>query len=117
MKIKSGGGINSNKTVQSQSAWKVEPKPRAVSVPAVAQLGRSEQFKKPNLEMGPGYSTKPMGSTGIAGARKGHEGAGPGGGGRTIYAKGSQSPTPAPREIPKGHDILNDYGRDVPGRK
>ena len=109
MKIKSGGGITSNKLVQSQK-WKQEPKPKAVSVPAAAQLGRSEQFTKGPLETGPGYSTKPMAATGIANARKGPEGAGPGGMGRTIYKSGSQSPTPPARPMPEGRNTLREFG-------
>jgi hypothetical protein len=117
MKIKSGGGISGKQVVQSQSGWKREPVPKAVSVPAAAQLGRSEQFRKPPLEQGKGYETKPMAATGIANARKGHEGVGPGGGGRMIYKSGSQSPTPPPREMPKGRDTLAEFGPTIPGRK
>ena len=32
MRVKSGGGINSNQTVQSRSGYKVEPKSRAMSL-------------------------------------------------------------------------------------
>jgi hypothetical protein len=117
MKIKSGGGIQSNKTVQSKSAWKVEPKAKAVSPAAAAQLGRAEQFRKPPLESGPGYTTKPQGSAGIAGARQGPAALGPGGNSRTIFKAGSQCPTPAPKPMEKGTDILSHYGRDVPGRR
>jgi hypothetical protein len=116
-KIVSGGGIQSNKTVQSQSGWKREPIPKAVNVPAAAQLGRSEQFRKPPLEQGKGYETKPMAATGIANVRQGHSGVGPGGGGRTIYARGSQCPTPTVGPMEKGRDILSGYGNDIPGRR
>lgn len=115
--IKSGGGINSNKTVQSQSAWKVEPKAKAMNVPAVAALGRSEQYRKPPLEQGKGYEPSKMGATGIANARKGHAGVGPGGGNRTIYARGSQCPTPPAKPMEPGRDTLAEYGPTIPGRK
>ena len=114
--ILSGGGINSNKTVQSKSSGKVEPKARAVDVDAMAQQGLATQFPKREMFNGPGYTPKPQGDTGIAGATKGPSGAGPGGYGRTIYAKGSQSPTPPAREMPAGRDTLSEYGPDMPGR-
>jgi hypothetical protein len=105
-KIRSGGGILGNKVRSSQSAWKVEPQAKAVNPAAAANLGMAVQFKKPNLEAGPGNTTKPMAATGTANARQGHPGVGPGGGDRTIYKSGSQSPTPAAREMPKGRDTL-----------
>jgi hypothetical protein len=97
-----GGGIQGSKVVQSKSAGKVEPKAKAVNPASTAQLGMSVQFKKPNLEMGPGYTPKSQGATGIAGARQGPSGAAPGGMGRTIFPSGSQSPTPPAREMPAG---------------
>ena len=111
-----GGGINSNKTVQSKSGGKVEPKARTVNVGAVAQQGVSATFPKREMFNGPGYTPQKVGSTGIENATRGPAGAGPGGYGRTIYAKGSQSPTPPAREMPAGRDILSEYGRDIPGR-
>jgi hypothetical protein len=87
--IKSGGGITSNQLKQSK-AYKTEPKPHAMSPAGVAQQGMATAFKKEPLEAGPGYRTGPQQPTGIAGARKGPAGAGPGGMGRTIYASGSQ---------------------------
>jgi hypothetical protein len=117
MKIKSGGGISSNKTVQSQSGWKREPIPKALNVPAAAQLGRSEQFRKPPLEQGRGYEPSKMAATGIANVRQGHSGVGPGGGGRTIYARGSQCPTPPVKPMEPGRDTMSEYGRDIPGRR
>jgi hypothetical protein len=116
MKIKSGGGLKSNKLVQS-TKWKQEPKAKAVNPASASTLGMAVQFPKPKLETGPGYQTKPQGSTGIANARQGHSGAGPGGGNRTIYGSGSQSPTPQAREMPKGRDTLSEYGKDIPGRR
>jgi len=94
--IKSGGGITSNKYVTSRSGMKTEPRSTAINP----------------VEAGPGYSTKPRGDTGIAGARKGPAGAGPGGYGRTIYKSGSQSPTPPAHGMPAGRNTLAEYGPD-----
>ena len=107
VKITSGGGYNSNKTVHSRG-YKTEPKPRAANVAGVAQQGISTAFAKEPLFNGPGCSTKPQGDTGIANARKGPEGAGPGGMGRTIYGSGSQGPTPAAREMAPSRDYFNE---------
>jgi hypothetical protein len=120
MKIKSGGGITSNKLKESK-AYKTEPKPTAISPAAVNQMGVSTHFPKEKLEQGPGYRTGPQQPTGIAGARKGPSGAGPGGMGRTIYSSGSQAQhgpvNPGERDrapdVPgaaPGRDILRDYG-------
>src|SRR5262245_31062834 len=116
MKIKSGGGLTSNKLVQSKG-WKEEPKPHAVSPAAVNQMGVSTQFKKEPLVSGPGYKTGPMADTGIAGASRGPAGAGPGGMGRTIYASGSQSKTPAAQAPGKGRDILSAFGPEATGKR
>src|SRR5262249_38037834 len=107
-----GGGINSNKTVQSRSGYKVEPKSRAMSPEAVGQQGAQLAFARKPLEQGPGYMPGKMGDTGIANARKGPAGAGPGGGGRTIYRSGSQSPTPPAHGMPPGSNTLAEYGPD-----
>ncbi len=101
-KARSGGGYTSDKYHTSKSAQKVEPKAKAVNPGAVDALGQAVAFKKPPLQSGPGYTPAKVGSTGIAGARQGHQGAGPGGGGRTIFPSGSQSPAPAPKEMPRG---------------
>jgi hypothetical protein len=109
-----GGGISGSKVVSGKAGWKVEPKPKAVSVPAAAQIGRSEQFAKGPLETGPGYKTKPMSATGVGKATTRPDTPGPGSG-RTTYASGSQGKygpvnpgigKPAPR------DILSEYGPD-----
>jgi hypothetical protein len=105
-----GGGIQSNKTGQSKSAQKVEPTSRAGNVAGVAQQGMATAFKKEPLLEGKGYTPSGVGPTGVANSRKGPEGPGPGGGGRTIYRSGSQSPTPPAREMPAGRDILAEYG-------
>jgi hypothetical protein len=110
--IKSGGGINSNKTVQSRSGVKVEPKAQAANVAGVAQQGMATAFKKEPLIQGKGYEPQGMGPTGIANATKGPAGAGPGGMGRTIYRSGSQSPTPPAHEMPAGRNTLAEYGTE-----
>jgi hypothetical protein len=114
VKIVSGGGINSNKVVQSKTG-KVEPVSRKASPAGAAQLGRAVQFKKEPLEQGRGYEPGPKGSTGLSGtynpAREGP------GSGRTTYRSGSQSATPQANEMPAGRDTLAEYGRDIPGRK
>jgi hypothetical protein len=114
--ILTSGGANSTKVVQSRSGGKVEPRSTAIDPAGISQRDVSTAFRKTPVEVGPGYSTKAMPATGIANARKGPPGAGPGGGGRTIYASGSQSPTPPARQMPAGRDILSEYGRDIPGR-
>jgi hypothetical protein len=100
----SGGGISSNKVTSSKSAWKVEPKAQAVSPAGVNQMSLSTQFRKDPLAQGAGYSTKPMGSTGIANARFNSASAGPGSG-RTIYKSGSQSPTPPAKPVRPGRSF------------
>ena len=112
-----GGGIQGNKVVQSKSGEKVEPKARAVSPEGIGQFGLSHQFKPKELFNGPGYTPQKQGDTGIANARKGHAGPGPGGGNRTIFPSGSQSPTPPARGMPPGRDTLSEFGSDVPGRR
>jgi len=102
MKIKSGGGITSNKYKTSKSGQKVEPVTHRGNVAGVAQQGEALAFKHSPITQGKGYEPAKMGSTGIANARQGPAGAGPGGYGRTIYASGSQSPTPPAREMPVG---------------
>ena len=109
MKIKSGGGISMNKTVQSRSGQKVEPVAKAANVAGVAQQGLAVQFKKEPLTQGPGYEPKRMGDTGIAKAEYNSNREGPGSG-RTINRSGSQGVTAPATEMPKGHDILSDYG-------
>jgi len=102
MRIKSGGGLNSNKVVQSRTGMKVEPKARAMNVEAVGEQGASLAFARKPLKQGAGYTPAKMGATGIANARQGHAGPGPGGGNRVIYRSGSQSPTPVAKEMPPG---------------
>jgi hypothetical protein len=105
MKV-TGGGIQ-GRNVKHVKAGKQEPVTHRANVDAVAQQGISTQFPKKPIQQGPhsGYEPKPQGSTGIANARQGHEGVGPGGGGRTIYRSGSQSPTPPAHGMPEGRKI------------
>ena len=115
MRVKSGGGIQSNKTVQSKSGMKVEPKSRTMSPEAVGQQGASLAFARKPLEQGPGYTPGKMGDTGIAKAMYNPATSGPGSL-RTTYHSGSQSPTPPANPMPAGRDILSEYGRDIPGK-
>jgi len=105
--ILSGGSYNSNQTKHSRG-YKTEPVSKAGNVAGVAQQGLSTAFQKEPPFNGPGYSTKPQGDTGIANARKGPASAGPGGFGRTIYASGSQSPTPTAREMAPSRDYFTE---------
>jgi hypothetical protein len=113
---KEGNGMRivNSKNIKNVTAPKVEPKAKAINPASAGQLGASTQFVKPPLVQGPGYNPKPMGSTGIANAQQGHSGVGPGGGGRTIYKSGSQSPTPEARDMPEGRNTLGEFG---PGKR
>jgi hypothetical protein len=106
-RIVSGGGYNS-RVVKHDRKGKQEPVTHKGNVAGVAQQGMALAFKRSPITQGKGYEPKPMGSTGIANATKGPAGAGPGGYGRTIYGSGSQSPTPAAREMPPSRDYLNE---------
>jgi|SRR5262249_38742368 len=112
VKVQSGGGISSNKTVQSRSGHKVEPRSTAIDPAGVSQRDVSTAFRKSAVEIGPGYNPGKMAATGIANARQGPPGAGPGGFGRTIYKSGSQSPTPPACEMAAGRNTLAEYGPD-----
>jgi hypothetical protein len=113
MKIKSGGGITSNKLLTSKG-YKTEPVPPAVSPAGVAQQGMATQFRKEELYQGKGYQTGPQQSTGIARATFNSAKAGPGSG-RTIYASGSQSPTPTPKPVGPTRDTLAEFGPKISG--
>src|SRR5262249_61251602 len=107
--ILTGGGANSTKVVQSRSGGKVEPRSTAIDPAGISQRDVSTAFRKTPVEVGPGYSPGKMPATGIANARQGPAGAGPGGG-RTIYKSGSQSPTPPDREMPARRNTLAEHG-------
>lgn len=55
VKVLSGNGIQSNKTVQSRSGVKVEPRTTAINPAGVSQRDVSTAFRKENVEMGRGY--------------------------------------------------------------
>jgi hypothetical protein len=112
VKIQSGGGINSNKVVQSRSGVKVEPVSKPGNVAGVAQQGLATAFRKEPITQGQGYTPGTMPTTGIKGIYNSAT-SGPGSG-RTIYASGSQSQTPSAREMPPGRDTLAEYGPDSP---
>jgi hypothetical protein len=118
-KARSGGGLTSNKLVQSKRG-KQEPKSHKVSVPAVAQQGAAVQFKKSELQQGPGsgYQTKAVPPSGIPGTYNAAT-QGPGSQ-RAVYRSGSQSTygkvNPGePR--PKPVDILSQFGPEATGKK
>lgn len=111
VKVVSGGGIGGNKVVQSRAGGKVEPKAKAISPAGVSQFPVSTQFTKEKLEAGRGYTPAKEGSTGIANARQGHSGVGPGGGDRTIFKSGSQCPTPQAPGMPPGRGFGDKDGR------
>jgi|SRR5262245_35020673 len=100
-----GDGINSTKTVQSRSGYKVEPKTHAGNVAGVAQQGMATAVKKEPLTQGRGYEPEKMGDTGIAKATYNPATSGPDSL-RTTYASSSQSPTPPAREMPPGRDVF-----------
>jgi hypothetical protein len=117
-----GGGIQSNKVVQSK-AGKSEPVTHRANVGSVAQQGLAVQFEKGPLTQGRGYEPKPVPATGVPGRYNSAE-QGPGSG-RTVYGSGSQStygpvnpgqvnrsPDPPATSGP-GRDILSDYGPEV----
>jgi hypothetical protein len=122
MKIKSGGGITSNKYVTSKVGQKVEPVSHKASPAGVAQQGMAVQFRKEPLQAGRGYEPKAMGPTGVPG-KFNVATSGPGSG-RTIHPTGSQSQygavnpgqvnrSPDPPSTVPGRDILSDYGPEV----
>ena len=98
--IKSGGGINSNKTVQSRSGYKVEPISKAGNVAGVAQQGMATAFRKEPITQGQGYTPGKMPATGVKGTYDSAT-SGPGSG-RTVYPSGSQGAIPLAREISPG---------------
>jgi hypothetical protein len=115
MKIKSGGGITSNK-YRTSKAPKVEPIAKKASPAGVNQMGVSTAFKKEPVISGQGYTPAKVGPTGIGKATVRPDVPGPGSG-RTTYASGSQGATPPAKEMEKGRDILSEYGKDIPGRR
>ena len=98
--IMSGGGLNSNKVVQSRSGYKTEPRSTAIDPAGVSQRDVSTAFRKTPVEVGPGYSPKAMPPTGIRGTYNSAT-SGPASQ-RTVYPSGSQSSTPLAREMPPG---------------
>jgi|SRR6516165_12291232 hypothetical protein len=111
-----GGGINSNKTVQSRSGYKVEPTTNRGNVVGVAQMGLSHAFKPEPMLQGKGYEPAPMPPTGVKGTYNSST-QGPGSQ-RTVYGKGSQAeynPGPQPMRtnpMPAGRDTLAEFGPD-----
>jgi len=114
MRMKSGGGIHSNKTVQSRSSQKVEPTTHRANVAGVAQTGLSHAFKPEPMLQGKGYEPAAMPATGVKGSFNSAT-QGPGSG-RTVYGKGSQAEyNPGPQHMrtnpmPAGRDTLAEFG-------
>src|SRR5262249_16348412 len=110
-KIKSGGGLTSNKLVRPEV--RTGSASRAMLPERVAQIGAATSFPKPKLE-GPGYD----------GAKFGNElalnvGAGGPGKGRQVQHCGSQGThgnvNPGNVRPRQGYEIT-DFGPDIPGR-
>jgi|SRR5215813_8191453 len=112
--ILTGGGYGS-RNVSHRREPKTAPKPTAINPAGVSQRDVSTAFRKEKVEVGPGYSPQAMPGTGIPHARQGPAGAGPGGGGRTIYQSGSQSPTPPAEPMPARREILGAFGPEISG--
>lgn len=104
-KIVSGGGINSNKLVQSKQK-KTEPISHKGNVAGVGQIGLQHAFKPEPMTRGKGF--EPKGPTSNLGQ-------GPGAN-RVIHPHGSQQRTPEPREMPEGRNTLSEFGPDRRGR-
>lgn len=106
-KVKSGGGLHSNKLVTRKSP-KVEPKAYAINPAGVRQLGNTiDPKEREPLNAGRGYSP-PVGPTDNVAA----VGVG---GGRTIMPSGGQGlHGPVNRGEPPaaGRDILGEFGPD-----
>src|SRR6516162_2712998 len=122
MKVRSGGGLTSNKLVTAKAGQKVEPRSRAIAPEAASSIGKAAAGYRPPLitQGGRGYQSEPMPPKGVGNATKRPDVPSPGSG-RTIYRTGSQmqygnpvqgSRSSAP-DVPgttPGKDILNDYG-------
>jgi hypothetical protein len=123
-KARSGGGISSNKVVQSRAGYKVEPQANKASPAGADGLGQAVQFKKDALiQAGKGYNPAPVPPTGAPG-KYNSAWQGPGSG-RTVYGRGSQSTygpvNPGERNVApdppatgtRGRDILSGYGPEA----
>jgi hypothetical protein len=110
---RTGGGYGSSQHNEAKKG-KQEPVTHKGNPAGVAQQGISTAFRKEPITSGQGY--QPYGP-------KDHTMQGPGAG-RTIAKSGSQGlysssgkKMPMPSEpMPRGRDILGEYGRDIPGR-
>src|SRR5262249_3932767 len=102
-----GGGYGSRQHTDKKAGQKVEPVTHRGNVASVAQQGMATAFKKEPLTRGKGYTPGKMGDTGIAKATYNPATSGPGSQ-RTTYASGSQSPTPAAREMSPSRDYFNE---------
>ena len=107
VKVVSGGGYNSNKTVHSQG-FKSEPVSRKGSPAGVNQMGVATAFKKEPITSGKGYEPASMPKTGSRGEFN-SAAAGPGSG-RTIYKHGTQTANAPATGMPAGRDTLSEFG-------
>jgi hypothetical protein len=111
-KIKSGGGIQSNKLVKP-SVRTGQP-PKGTSPAAADYLGQATAFRKENVGVGPAYQASKLGNEVAL-----NVGAGAPGAGRTVHHCGSQGvhgkPDPG-NPPPAGKDIISEFGPDIPGR-
>jgi hypothetical protein len=111
-KIKSGGGLTSNKLV---NVGLRTGSPSKGSSPAAAdQIGQSTFFTKEKIDAGRAYNASQLGN-----ALATNVGAGKPGAGRTVHHCGSQGTHGPvnPGHSPARQDILSEYGPDIPGRK
>jgi hypothetical protein len=101
-----GGGYKSRPHVEVGVKYGQNSRSTNVISPAgVDQLGQGLAFKQEKLVVGKAPQV-PLGNV-VAG----NVGQGGPGTGRTLYGKGgSQSPTPPAKEMPKGRDILSEFG-------
>ena len=107
-RVKSGGGLTSNKLVTKREATREAPRIRRVGEAAVADIGSMKGNHSENRTLP--YSARPLyGGNGYP-TKLGNElatnvsGGGPGKG-RVVHRAGSQSPTPAVGARPSGRGI------------
>ena len=117
-KIKSGGGITSNKRVEV--GVRLGSANRAVTPAGAAQLGahlgnHSDRGTTGGNPATPLYGGKALNPTPMGNAVTASTVAGPGGS-RTVYRSGYQSQTPLARPMSTGRNTLAEFGPDQPGK-
>ena len=104
-KIKSGGGLTSNKLVRPEV--RTGSPYKGTSPAAASQLGQSTSFRKENVGVGPAYTGSKLGNEMAL-----NVGAGGPGTGRTTMHCGSQGrhgPVNPGSPRPAGKDILSEF--------